>query len=79
MFQCEGVPPLMVMDSLKEQKLGKFCPKLQDASCEKRTKELYSPWQNAAEQEINVLKKGAGWKLLLTNMLRRLWDYCLEY
>ncbi len=44
MFQCEGVPPLMVMDSSKEQTLGKFHQKLQDAGCEKWTTEPYSPW-----------------------------------
>ncbi len=28
MFQLEGIPPLMIMDSSKEQTLGKFCKKL---------------------------------------------------
>ncbi len=27
MFQCEGVPLLMVMDSSKEKTIGKFCQK----------------------------------------------------
>ncbi len=44
MFQREGVPPLMVMDGSKEQTLGKFHQKLQDAGCEKWTTEPYSPW-----------------------------------
>ncbi len=79
MFQSEGVPSLMVMDGSKEQTLGKFHQKLQDAGCEKKTTEPYSPWQNAAEHEIKELKKGTGRKFLLTNMPRRLWDDCLEY
>ncbi len=57
MFQHEGVPPLMVMDGSKEQTLGKFCQKLCDAGCEKRTIEPYSHWQNAAEQEIEEPRK----------------------
>ncbi len=67
MFHCEGVPPLMVMDALKEQTLDKFCQKLQDAGCEKKTTEPYSHWQNAAKCKIKELKKGTGRKLLLTN------------
>ncbi len=78
MFQHEGVPPLMVIDGLKEQTLGKFHQKLRDSDCEKVT-EPYSPWQNAAKREIKELKKGTGRKLLLTNTPGRLWDDCLEY
>ncbi len=78
MFQHEDVPPLMVMDGSKEQTLGKFCEKLCNASCEKIITESYSPWQNATQLKIKELKKGAGKKLLLTNMPRRLWDDCLE-
>ena len=47
MFQHEDVPPLMVMDDLKEQTLGKFCQKFQDASYEQKTTKPYSPWQHA--------------------------------
>ncbi len=43
MFQREGVPPLMVMDSLKELTLGKFRQKLQDAGCEKKITEPKNP------------------------------------
>ncbi len=78
-FQRKGVPPLMVMDSSKEQTLGKFRQKLQDSSCAREITELFSPWQNAATRKIKELKKGTGRKLLLTNMPRRLWDNCLEY
>ncbi len=64
---------------MKEQTLGYFCQKLQDAGCEKKTTEPYSLWQNAAKQKIKELKKGTRRKLLLINMPRRLWDGCLEY
>ncbi len=79
MFQREGVPPLMVMEGSKEQTLGKFHQKLQEAGCERKITEPFSPWQNATKCEIKELKKGTDRKLLLTNMHRRLWDDCLEY
>ncbi len=79
MFQLEGVPLLKVMDGLKEQTLGQFCQELQDAGCEKKTKEPYSLWQNSAKWLIKELKKGASRRLLLANTPRRLWDDCLEY
>ncbi len=40
MFQCEGVSPLM--DGSKEQTLGKF-HQIQEAGCEKKTRESDSP------------------------------------
>ncbi len=57
-LQSEGVPPLMVMDSSKEQTLGKFHQYLRDAGFEKKTTEPYSPWQNSTEQEMKELRKG---------------------
>ncbi len=78
MFQHEGVPPSMVMDSSKEQTLGNFCQKLVDAHCQLKQTEPYSPWQNAAEREIKELKKGSGRKMLATGAPRQLWDDCLE-
>ncbi len=79
MCQHEGIPPLMIMVGSKEQTLGKFHQKHEDADCEKNSTETYSPWQNATERETKDLKKGAGRKLLLTNKPRRLWDNCLGY
>ncbi len=76
MFQCEGIPPSMVMDGSKEQTLGKFCWKLVDAHCQLKQTEPYSPWQNAADQEIKELKKVR--KMLATGTPRLLWDDCLE-
>ncbi len=59
MFQHEGVPPSMLIDSLKEQTLGKFCQKLVNAHCQLKQTEQYSPWQNATEREIKELRKGS--------------------
>ncbi len=78
MFQCEGIPPSMVIDSLKEQMLGKFCRKLVDAHCQLKQTEPYSPWQNATEKEIKELIKGSGRKMLMSGAPRCLWDDCLE-
>ncbi len=70
MFQLEGVPLSMMMDGSKEQTLGKFCRKLVDAHCQLKQTKLYSPWKNAAEQEIKELKKGSGRKMLATGAPR---------
>ncbi len=78
MFQCEGMPPSMVMDGLKEQMMGKFCRKLVDAHCQLKQTEPYSPWQNATEREIKELKKGSGCKMLTSSAPRCLWDDCVE-
>ncbi len=77
-FQHEGVPPSMVMDGSKEQTLGKFCWKLVDAHCQLKQTGPYSPWQNAADQEIKELKKGSECKVLTAGAPRRLWDDFLE-
>ena len=34
LFQRDGVPPKMIMDSSKEQTLGRFKKKCQDADCQ---------------------------------------------
>ncbi len=43
MFHFDGVQPLMVIDGSKKQALGKLCKQLQEAVCEKKTTEPYSP------------------------------------
>ncbi len=58
--ELEEVSIPMVMDGSKEQTLGKFLQKLVDDHCQLKQTEPYSPWQNAAEQEIKEIKKGSG-------------------
>ena len=41
--------------------------------------EPYTHWSNAAEREIEELKKGTGCKLLQSRALKHLWDDWLEY
>jgi hypothetical protein len=60
LFQRDGVPPKMIMDGSKEQTLGRFRKKCQDADCRIKQTKPYSPWQNAAESAIKELKKAAG-------------------
>jgi hypothetical protein len=57
-FQCDGVPPKIIMDGFKEQTMGRFYKKCQDTDCCIKQTELYSPWQNAAKSAIRELKKG---------------------
>ncbi len=45
MFQHKCIPPSMVMDSSKEQTLGKFCQNFVDAHCQVTQTEPYSFWQ----------------------------------
>jgi hypothetical protein len=58
LFHCDGVPPTMVFDGLKEQCQGDFKRKLYKADCHARQTEPYSPWQQAAEGCIRELKWG---------------------
>jgi hypothetical protein len=61
-IQLDGVPPKIIMDGSKEQTMGRFCKKCQNADCCIKQTEPYSPWQNAAESAIRELKKAAGQK-----------------
>ena len=79
LFQRDGVPPDMIMDGSKEQTLGRFRDKCQEADCRIKQTEPYSPWQNAAESAIRECEKGAGRKMIRAGAPKRLWDDALEY
>jgi len=57
LFQHDGVPPKMIMDGSREQTLGRFKKKCQNADCCIKQTKPYSPWQNAAKSAIRELKK----------------------
>ncbi len=78
LFKQDGVPPVMIMDGLKEQTKGNFAKKLKDADCHKRQTELYSPWMNTAELCIRELKRGSSRKMLRTRSPKLLWDHCIK-
>ncbi len=78
LFHCDGVPPTMVFDSLKEQCQGDFKSKLCKADCHARQTEPYSPRQQAAEGCIRELKWEVSRKVIKTGSPRVLWDYCIE-
>ncbi len=59
LFAQDGVPPKMIIDNVKEMKLGEFAQKYTEAHCYLQSTEPYSPWSNSAEREIRELKKGA--------------------
>jgi hypothetical protein len=56
LFLCDGVPPTMVFDGMKEQCQGYFKRKLVEADFRARQTEPYSPWQQATEGCIHELK-----------------------
>ena len=78
LFVRDGVPPTYICNNAKEMIQGKFSEKLKDTACHLKQFEPYTPWSNAAEREINELKKGAGCKLLKSREPKQLWDDCLE-
>jgi len=68
----------MVTDGSKEQTLGDFRRKLQEADCHLRVTKPYSPWQQAAEGCIREIKRGSSCKMISTGSPKPLWDHCLE-
>ena len=66
------------MDGAKEQVIGIFRRKCQEAGIWVKQTKLYTPWSNAAEAEIRKLKKGAGQHMVRSKAPKRLWDNCLE-
>jgi hypothetical protein len=79
LFAWEGVLPKMIVDSVREMKLGEFAQKCKEASCHLQSTEPYSPWSNSAKYEIRELKKGAARKLTQSGAPRGLWRFVLEY
>ena len=63
LFAWDGVPPKMIVDGVKEMRLGEFALKCKEATCYLQGTEPYSPWSNSAEHKIRELKKGAARKL----------------
>ena len=78
LFKRDGVPPDIVLDGSKEQVLGEFKRKLNEANCHLKMTEPYSPWSQAAEGCIREIKRGAIRKLLKTRCPKVLWDHCIE-
>jgi hypothetical protein len=66
------------MDGSKEQTLGQFKKKCQDADCRIKQTEPYSPWQNAAESAIRELKKAAGRKMVRAGAPKPFWADAIE-
>ena len=66
---CDGVPPSMIADNSKEQVLGEFKRKLNEANCHLRQMDPYSPWMQAAEGYIRELKRGVSQMMIRTGSL----------
>ena len=52
LFIWGGVPPACIYNNAKEMIQGKFYQKLNDATCQSKQLEPYTPWSNAEESEI---------------------------
>ena len=63
-FKRDVVPPKTVMDASKEQTLGSFRKKCQEADFHIKQTEPYSPWQLQSEGTIRDMKKGDGRKMV---------------
>jgi hypothetical protein len=78
LHQQEGVPNIMVMDSSKEQLLGKFGHKCRQAGSHVKQTKPYTPWLNAVEGVIREVKRGVGRKMVRSRAWKQLWDDCLK-
>ena len=78
-FKRDGVAPNMVIDGSKENTLGSFMKKCQEADFHIKQTELYSPWQIQAEGTTGELKKGAVRKMVWEGALKRVWDNEMEF
>ena len=78
LFVRDGVPPKMVIDGSKDQGLGRFKRKCQEADCHLVSTEPYSPWMMAAEGVNKHCKQGLARKMLASGSPKRLWDHSLE-
>ena len=72
------MPPTIIFDGSKEQTLGSFHSKLNEADCHHHQIEPYSPWQMAAEGCIHELKWGTSQKMIKTGPPKSLWDHCIK-
>jgi hypothetical protein len=77
LVHCDGVLPSMIAKSSKEQILGEFKSKLNDANCHLQQTEPYSPWMQAAEGCIRELKRGVSRLMIRTGSPKQLWDHCI--
>ena len=79
LLKRDGVPPNMVMDGSKEQSIGLFRKKCQDADFHIKQTEPYSTCQLQAEGTTRDLKEGASRKMIRASAPKRIWDYALEF
>eukprot|EP00804_Cyclotella_cryptica_P017423 CCRYP_016641-RA/>CCRYP_016641-RA protein AED:0.33 eAED:0.33 QI:0/-1/0/1/-1/1/1/0/68 len=68
----------MILDNVKEMKLGEFAQKCKEASCYLQSTEPYSPWSNSTKREIRELEKGSARKLTRSGPPCRSWCFAHE-
>ena len=67
----------MIADNSKEQILGEFKRKLNEANCHLKQTKPYSPWMQADEGCIRELKRGVSRLMIRTGSPKRLWGHCI--
>ena len=60
LFQIDGSPNILIIDSSREQTLDKFSKKYSEASYHVRETESYSPWSNQEKIAIKELRIATG-------------------
>ena len=78
LFHQDSMPPTMIFDGSKEQTTAGFKRKLREADCHGQQTEPYSPWLQAAEGCIRILKQGTSRKMIKNGSPKTLWDHCIE-
>ena len=73
-----GVLNIMVIDNAQEQVKGDFGKKNRDVITHVKQTEPHSKWMNAAEGAIHELKKVHERDMVQQQLLKVLWDHCLE-
>ena len=76
-FKHDGFLLDMVADGSKEQTLGNSKRKCKDADCLLNHIEPHLPWTNTAEAGMRELKHGSYWKMIKSQIPKKLQDYFL--
>ena len=78
LFKNDGVPSKIVMDSAREQIMGKFKEACQDETVQVQQLESNTTWENRDEGAVRENKRAARCAMKKSDCPARIWDYCDE-
>ena len=78
MFKNNGVPSKIVVESAREQFMGKFKESCQDATVQVQQLKYNTPQENRVESAVQENKKAARRAMKNSACPARLWDNCAE-